>query len=176
MHRHFISVTFLGLLLTACTGTTTVEDDSTPEENTASSSAVAFKVTQSGGCVMIGPNCAEHTLREDGSVEVRRIDSDGTRGEVEGRGTIDQGQTDSWVDLVANTDFDALKLRLPAGTCSGCLDGVDYLYTIYQQGNSVTINSLDYQFSEAEPFFAMTTGVYEAMLNAALFEIQQRSN
>ena len=174
MHRTIVLGIVSSLLLIACSGNSTIEESAIPQDNPTS--AVIFKVTQSGGCIMIGQNCAEHTLRNDGSVEVKRIGIDLMANEVEARGDIDQGQVDSWLDLVANTDFDSLISRLPPGTCSGCLDGIDYIYTIYLQDGDVAINSLDHQFSEAEPFFAMTAGVYDAMLNAAILEIQQRSN
>lgn len=174
MHRHFVLSATAGLLLISCSGTSTVQENTAAQENPVSTTAVIFKVTQSGGCVMIGQNCAEHTLHSNGSVEAKRIGPEAVVSEVEVRGEIDQGQVDSWANLVATTDFDALISRLPQGTCSGCLDGIDYIYTIYRQEGDLAINSLDHQFSEAEPFFAMTTGVYDAMLNAAMLELQQR--
>lgn len=136
-------------------------------ENTTNEGAAIFIATQSGGCVQIGPNCAEHSLFRDGRVLVTRNNSD----TIEAEGTIDLGQVDSWIDLVTATDFDSLKARLQQGICAGCLDGIDFEYTIQVDGDTTEFNSIMHNFDEAEPFFAMTAGMYEAMQNAAPLEI-----
>lgn len=154
------------LALTGCHSTTTASE--TTANQTTSESAAIFLVTQSGGCVRIGPNCAQHSLYKNGRVEVKRNGSE----EIQTQGTIDTGQVRSWLDLVTATNFDALKARLPGGSCSGCVDGIDYSYTIQPDGNAILIDSIEYQFDQAEPFFAMTQGLYEAMQNAAPLEIR----
>ena len=141
-------------------------------ENLTDEGAAIFIATQSGGCVQIGPNCAEHSLFSDGRVSVTRNNSD----TIEAEGTIDLGQVNSWLDLVTTIDFDSLKARLQQGICAGCLDGIDYEYTIQLDGDTTEFNSIMYNFDEAEPFFAMTNGMYEAMRNAAPLEIQSINN
>lgn len=154
------------LALNGCHSSTTIAE--TTANQTTNGSAAIFLVSQSGGCVRIGPNCAQHSLYGNGNVEVKRNGSE----EVQAQGTIDTGQVSSWLDLVASTDFDALKTRLPEGSCSGCVDGIDYIYTIQADGNTIRFDSIETRFDQAEPFFAMTQGLYAAMQNAAPLEIR----
>jgi len=172
----------MSALLSACGGSTnigitststeagtndTANDNSPPSANATS---IALTTTQSGGCIRLGPNCAIHRLYDNGSVDVRRT----TDGEVTGAGQIDTGLLDNWLNLVATTDFSALRSRLPAGQCAGCVDGVDFEYEISANGTSEVFNSIDFRLDNAEPFFALTNGMYEAMQVAAPLEMQSR--
>lgn len=166
----FLFTIFCCIMLSGCNSSTSISDPADNPDNSVTNvgTVAVFVVTESGGCVRIGPNCAQHTLYSNGKVEVKRNDSDA----VEAQGTIDSGQLNSWQDLVANTDFDALKVRLPEGSCAGCVDGIDYKYTIYPQSSPIQFDSIEHKFDQAEPFFAMTAGIVEAMRNAAPLEIR----
>ncbi len=154
------------LLLSGCNSTSVDTDEQGNTTNPA-----VFITTESGGCVRIGPNCARHTLYNDGTVTVSRA----SIGLIEARGQIDTGQVESLLIEIRTTDFAALQARLPPGRCSGCVDGVDHEYQIASATGPVVLSSIDYSFDPAEPLFALANGTFEAMQNAAVLEVQSRN-
>ena len=164
---------FALLLAFAITGCNSSEISSTITDNdTGADNKTPLLVTsESGGCVRIGPNCARHTLYLDGTVTVERV----SVGAVETTGQIDTGQVDSLVAQIIATDFTELRNRLAEGTCSGCVDGVDYEYDFRSGTESIVFSSIEYRFDNAEPLFALANGTVDAMRNAARLEIQTRN-
>jgi len=87
---------------------------------------------------------------------------------------IDIGQVASWIAVVEDEDFEILLRSLPAGSCAGCVDGIDYEYNVSTSSQTVSIKSLDYKFDKDFTFFAITDSLYKAMREAAPLSSQQR--
>jgi len=133
-------------------------------------------IKQSGGCVRMGPNCAIHTLYEDGRVEVARntFDNSNALPIAETTGTIDSGQVQSWQLVVENEDFDALRSSLPEGRCAGCVDGVDFEYIITTANQTIRFSSIDHEFDLSYTFFSITADLYRKMSSVAPLEVRRR--
>jgi len=178
---HKLLVILVAVTLTACSGSSLVENTSTQPSQETSNSPTADQpvliVRESGGCIRIGPNCFVYSLLANGTVNAYRgsIGTDSVDiSSPENTGNIDTGEVEGWIAAVEDENFEALLSSLPAGNCAGCVDGIDYEYKVSTSNQTVTIKSLDYKFDTNFTFFAITNSLYEAMRETAPLPIQQR--
>lgn len=119
---------------------------------------------RTGGCAMRGPNCERFVVYGDGTVETYRAgESDPRPADV---GSIDPALVVTLRRAVGNTDLQALGIRLPAGECQGCLDGIDTVATFTIDGNDTTFNSIETELPSTEPAFAAMWAVIDACRTA----------
>ncbi len=167
LFRPMILTAALLLCASACEadkpGTTSIEARPLP----------ILTVIQSGGCVRIGPNCAVHTLFDDGKVQAARNTGEQTPA-VEVTATIDAGIAQSWLMAAEAEDFATLRQSLPAGQCAGCVDGIDLQYIINTSTDSVTFSSIEHEFDTSSTFFTITAKIYRSMMEAAPLELLNR--
>ncbi len=118
-------------------------------------------INESGGCAMMGPNCATYVLWSDGHAYLYRdrfapgppqIPPDPTEAETDA--VIDTDIADRMAAVIADTDFSALRTRLEPGQCWGCVDGIDYQLVVFTTGGPDVLSSVEVAFDTAEPFFA----------------------
>lgn len=137
------------LLLAAC-GSADVSVGVAPTE-------VVVTVESSGGCAQMGPNCTRLVVFGDGTVEAYRFVADDV--DPIGTGTIDPGLVVDLAAVVAATDFDALRSRLPEGECRGCYDGIDTTMSFETNGGSERFDSIEVELDASEPLFAAAWAV-----------------
>ena len=77
-----------------------------------------------GGCMMMGPNCATYVVYSDGTVEIYRT---GENAPAEVVGSIPAAEVTAFLDSVKDTDFEALAAEVGPGTCNSCVDGIDIM-------------------------------------------------
>jgi hypothetical protein len=121
---------------------------------------VVIVVESTGGCAQMGPNCTRLVISGNGSVEAYRFVIDGE--ELVDLGSIDPELVSALHALVAMTDLDALRARLPAGHCRGCFDGIDTTMTFHGDERPGTFNSVEVELDPTEPLFAAAWAVASA--------------
>ena len=112
---------------------------------------VALRWADTGGCVVMGPNCPTYTVWSDGKVEISRTGED-TPPEV--TGTIPVAEVEAWLASVADLDVDALAASVGPGSCQSCVDGADNLVTVHTSSGDVTVDSTKMAFDQSNAFFA----------------------
>lgn len=168
----------LGLLLVAACGddnstsnTTATSSDDTTVETTAPAATEALRYVTTGGCLMMGPNCATYVVYSDGTVEVYRT-GENTPAEVVG--SIPAAEITAFLDSVQDTDFDALATEVGPGTCNACVDGIDVIATLTFADGPVTLDSTVVNFDLSHPFFANLETLMEDVRAVGELPIQQR--
>lgn len=129
---------------------------------------VVFVWTETGGCMMAGPNCARYEARVDGTVETFR----GGNAGVEATGSVDPDLVAAWRDALLAEDIDALRARVGEGELTAAFDGVDY--AVSDPVSGIELSSVATAFDRSEPIFAAAFGLVEAAAAAAPLEIQMR--
>lgn len=179
----------LALLLASCGGseadvadpeatTTTIvtgETTSPPNENTEP--ARLLVMAETGGCFMMGPNCATTLLMSDGTFGVFRADPGDVLEVPEDISAADfTGQFDvtALTEMVAGTDFDALLSQLGPGECRACFDGIDISLRIETPSGPLDVLSTDHDFDGNVDFFREIALLQEAIGAAGELETQLR--
>lgn len=148
-------------------GSTTPPDPSTPPPD-----AVVLSIDIVGGCFMMGPNCVRYEIHGDGHLDVFRLGGDTV--EKVGEGSVEPIQvTDLWAE-VRETDMDALRASLGPGTCQACVDGTDTMLTITVDGVTHTFDSVEVEFDETLPVFAIVAQILREADGQVEFPIVQR--
>lgn len=153
-------------------------DNSRTTENTASLPTIGtaeptevLRYEATGGCLMMGPNCATYVLYSDGTVEIFRT---GENAPAEVTGSIPEAEVTAFLDSVTGTDFDALAAEVGPGTCNACVDGIDVLLTIVSSDGSTKLDSTVVNFDPTNDFFANVETLMEDVRGVGELAIQQR--
>jgi hypothetical protein len=170
MHRALIA---LVLLVTACGGGSAAPETTTgPEASGPAPDAVVLSADLVGGCAMMGPNCSRYVVYGDGRVEGYRLGGVGS--ELVAETTVDRDAVAEFADVVSGTDLEALRSRLPAGTCMACVDGVDTTLVVHTGGGDVTFSSAEAEFDPSEPVFAALRPILDAAVAGIEIPVQTR--
>jgi len=125
-------------------------------------------ISENGGCFMMGPNCRTFGMWSDGTAAVYRMETDLPAD------TLDQSEAEAvasiGTELAAHltaisdaTDFDDLEARLGPGTCNACVDGIDYLLTLYTDAGPRHFSSNEFEFDQTETLFRAVENALAAM-------------
>ncbi len=152
------------------------EPDSTdvpadPATDELAGDRVVFVWTETGGCAMAGPNCARYAVTVDGTVNTTRDGVDVST-EPEVVGEVDPALVQTWRDVLAEADLDALRERVGEGELTAAFDGVDYV--VGHPVTEVELSSVETAFDRSEPVFAAAFALAEAAAAAAPLTIQMR--
>jgi hypothetical protein len=118
--------------------------------------SIVVTVEQTGGCVMMGPNCPTYVVRANGRVDLYRTGNLDTPVDstIVGEALVTdlQGQ-------ISKTDFVALRARLPQGECQGCYDGIDTTFLFSTPSSVISFDSIETELVASEPLFAMVWNI-----------------
>jgi len=150
-------------------------DDSTSEGTTTDTAAaersVVLRYETTGGCLMMGPNCATYVVYSDGTVEIYRT---GENAPAEITGAIPEAEVAAFLDSVKDTDFEALAAEVGPGTCNACVDGIDYKLSLTLADGPVELDSTIVNFDFTNDFFANVETLINDVRAVGELEIQQR--
>jgi len=164
------------LAVAACGDDNSTTRDTTTETVTpARSEVVRYETT--GGCQMMGPNCATYVVYSDGTVEIYRAVDIRPAGEgvpPEVVGAIPAAEVAAFLDSVKDTDFTALAADVGPGTCNSCVDGIDIVLTLTLSGEPVALDSTVINFDLNNDFFANVETLMEDVRAVGELAVQQR--
>ncbi len=125
----------------------------TTDSVTANSQDVLLSIYSHGGLCVSGGECQRTvTLYADGTYAV-----DG-KSFTSGQGMLDAQQVASVRELIAQTDFNAIRSQPFTGTCPTAYDGQEQVYTFVQSsGAQEVIASCTYAVDLALPLFQWVT-------------------
>lgn len=151
-------------------------DDSSTSRDTSGDTAtpshsVVLRYETTGGCLMMGPNCATYVVYSDGTVEVYRT---GENAPAEVVGSIPEAEVAAFLDSVDDTDFEALAAEVGPGTCNACVDGIDYIVTLTLADGPIELDSTIVNFDLTNDFFANVETLMEDVRAVGELAIQQR--
>ena len=110
---------------------------------------------ETGGCMVLGPNCPTWVVHADGSVDVTRTptgpDVDTA---VQAVGTVDTGLVAAVISRARATDEATLAAELGPGSCQSCVDGADVVVSIIDGDRTITLDSLEVAFDPDDPLIA----------------------
>jgi len=110
---------------------------------------------ETGGCMVLGPNCPTWVVHADGSVDVTRTptgpDVDTT---VQAEGTVDTELVEAVIGQARATDEATLAAELGPGSCQSCVDGADIVVSIIDGDRTITLDSLEVAFDPDHPLVA----------------------
>jgi hypothetical protein len=121
--------------------------------------SVLVTVEQSGGCMMMGPNCPTYVVHANGRVMLLRT---GGSGEPVDSTFVDPALTTDLAWLMTTTDYTDLRARLPQGECQGCYDGIDTIFVFAAGPSAVAFNSIDTVLDPSEPLLRAVWRIVEA--------------
>lgn len=157
-------------------------DDNVASRNTTTdtvtptrSEVVRYETT--GGCQMMGPNCATYVVYSDGTVEIHRavdIRPAGQGAPAEIVGAIPAAEVSAFLDSVKDTDFSALLADVGPGTCNSCVDGIDIVLTLGLGGEPVVLDSTVINFDINNDFFANVETLMNDVRAVGELPLQQR--
>jgi hypothetical protein len=158
----------VAIVATACTSTV---DGSVTTIAAIDPTSVLATVEQTGGCLMMGPNCPTYVIRADGQVTLERT---GNSGDSVDSAYIDPALTTDLAWQMSTTDFAELRAGLPPGECQGCYDGIDTAFIFRTNQHAVTFSSVETDLDSSEPLFATMWRIVEAASLATEMPIEQR--
>lgn len=110
---------------------------------------------ETGGCMVLGPNCPTWTVASDGTVEVSRtLAQPGVDTSVAATGHVDASLLADVVREARAVDAPTLLAELGPGTCNSCVDGADVVVTITDGDRTLVLDSVDLAFDPGHPLFA----------------------
>lgn len=136
-------------------------------------------IAETGGCYMLGPNCATIQVMSDGSFGVFRNDPADV---IAVPATLDAADYTGSVDIlafsqaIAATDFEELRRTLGPGECRACVDGIDYEVRFLTQAGPEDLSSADYEFDSSLDLFAELDTVIRAASAAGTLEALPRGS
>jgi len=133
-----------------------------------------FSISQTGGCMMAGPNCAEYRLNiADGSFELLRIEEDSV---IEKKGKLDVELVDAWfLELNKIENIEDFAQQLGEGECRACFDGIDLSYNVVNDRFSIlSLSSQEKNFDKALPFFSLSDQLYREMGQHVQLDMKMR--
>lgn len=139
---------------------------------------VVFIWSESGGCFMVGPNCARYEVRQDGSVWTYRQSPASAAPSVDiiegpvATGTVDRYLVSVWNQAVATTDLDALRDRVGPGELTAAFDGIDHEVSAPEAG--WRLSSVEVRFADGEELFDAARALAQAAADAAPLPLQSR--
>ena len=162
-----------GLLTLAACGddNKTSNDTQTTVDTAAPAPAEVVRYEATGGCLMMGPNCATYVVYADGTVEIYRT---GENAPAEVVGSIPEAEVSAFLESVQDVDFEALAAEVGPGTCNACVDGIDVILTLGLPAGSTTLDSTIVNFDPANDFFANVETLMEDVRAVGELDIQQR--
>jgi hypothetical protein len=133
--------------------------------------SVLATVEQTGGCMMMGPNCPTYIIRADGQVTLLRT---GGPAEPVDSTYINPALTTDLAWQMSTTDFTALRAGLPPGQCQGCYDGIDTTFVFMRRSDTITFDSVETELDPSEPLFATMWRIVEAASLATAMPLEER--
>lgn len=133
---------------------------------------IILTVEQSGGCMMMGPNCPTYVVYADGHVDLYRT---GEPDSLVDTTFVDESLVTDVITEIALTDFTALRRRLPAGECQGCYDGIDSVFVFPGASGDVTFDSITEELNSSEPLLANVWDIVAAAAESTNMPLEQRS-
>ena len=121
--------------------------------------SVLATVEQTGGCMMMGPNCPTYVIRADGQVTL--LATGGSDEPVDST-FINPALTTDLAWQMSTTDFAVLRSGLPPGQCQGCYDGIDTAFVFMTRSQTVTFDSVRTELDPSVPLFATMWRIVEA--------------
>ena len=158
------------LLAVASCGDNSTSQNTTVETVTPDRSAV-LRYETTGGCLMMGPNCATYVVYSDGTVEIYRT---GENAPAEVVGSIPAAEVSAFLDSVKDTDFEGLAAEVGPGTCNSCVDGIDIKATISFSDGQIELDSTIVNFDLNHPLFANLETLMEDVRAIGELAVQQR--
>jgi hypothetical protein len=150
-------------------------DDNTTQNTTVETvvpvRTEVLRYETTGGCLMMGPNCATYVVYSDGTVDIYRT---GESASAEVVGSIPAAEVSAFLDSVKDTDFAALAVEVGPGTCNACVDGVDIKLTLTLPAGPTELDSTLINFDLNNDFFANVETLMEDVRAVGELPIQQR--
>ena len=168
MERLSILVSVVALVATACASGDTV---STAVTSVTPPDTVVLTVEQSGGCMMMGPNCPTYVVRANGQVEIFRT---GDADDAVDVTRVDMRLMTDLANEIGSSDLEAIRARLDEGECRGCYDGIDTAMEFETVSGIVRFDSMDEELSSAEPLFAAVWAIVETAAAEMTLPMEQR--
>ncbi len=159
------------LAVAACGGDNKTTQNTTVETVTPERTEV-LRYETTGGCLMMGPNCATYVVYSDGTVEIYRTAENSPAEMV---GSIPAAEVSAFVDSVNDTDFDALAVEVGPGTCNSCVDGIDITLILTLPAGPTELDSTIINFDLSKDFFANVETLMTDVRAVGELTIQQRA-
>jgi hypothetical protein len=159
------------LVVAACGDDSKTTQNTTVETVTPNRSEV-LRYETTGGCLMMGPNCATYVVYSDGTIEIYRT---GESAAAEVVGSIPAAEVSAFVDSVNGTDFESLAAEVGPGTCNACVDGIDITLTITLPDGPTELDSTVINFDLSNDFFANVETLMNDVRAVGELPIQQRA-
>ena len=146
-------------------------DNSTTGDTSTATPTEVLRYETTGGCLMMGPNCATYVVYSDGTVEIYRT---GENAPAEVVGSIPAAELSAFLDSVKDTDFAGLVSEVGPGTCNSCVDGIDIKATITFADGPIELDSTIVNFDINHALFANLETLMEDVRAVGELELQQR--
>jgi hypothetical protein len=168
MTRTLILAAFVSVATVACSSE---GDSSIFTAQAVEPDTVLVTVQQTGGCLMMGPNCPTYVVFADGTVDLLRS---GQPDSVIDSTVVDEAQVAKLLGDLAAADFAALRERLPVGECQGCYDGIDTVFVFGSAPDVVTFDSIETELTTSEPVFQSVWDIVGAARQSLQLPIKDR--
>jgi hypothetical protein len=136
-------------------------------------------IAETGGCYMMGPNCATILVMSDGSFGVFRNDPAAVLAvpdTVVGADYTGFGDVSDLAAVIAATDFISLKDELPPGECRACFDGIDYEVRFFTASGVEDLASVEHGFDDSLVLFAELAKVIRTADDAGQLKVMARGS
>jgi hypothetical protein len=162
--RNAFAIVLTAVSLAGCgtaspsTTTSTAPATTAPPTTTPAGPAPVAVIRESGGCMQMGANCSTIVVWSDGTVAIHRAGVGNETGvpqdaDAEVTGTIPIEVIDRLSAAIEATDFAELRSTLGAGSCQGCVDGIDTELTLFGPTGQESLDSIDLAFDMSDPLF-----------------------
>jgi hypothetical protein len=166
--KRVLILTALAILASACSSSVSQSASTTKPIDPNS---VLVTVTQTGGCMMMGPNCPTYVVHANAQVMLLR--TGGSRETVDSS-FVDPALTTDLAWLISTTDFQGLRAKLPQGECQGCYDGIDTTFVFVTESSTAMFNSVEVKLDPAEPLFGAVWAIVDAANRSTEMPLEQR--
>lgn len=163
----FLTV-LIGSSAAACSSA--AEEPTSPVPTDPERTVVAIE--QSGGCVMMGPNCSTYVVRANGRVDLYRTGEPDTPVDST---SVEEALVTNLERQISETDFVTLRNRLPQGECQGCSDGIDRTFVFSTPSGLVSFDSIETELVLSEPLFAMVWDIVSISSDSTEMPLMERS-
>jgi hypothetical protein len=168
MTRALILAAVVGIAAAACSSE---GDSSISTAQVVEPDTVLVTVEQTGGCLMMGPNCPTYVVFANGTVDLIRS---GQSDSVIDSTVVDEAQVTRLLGDLAAADFAALRERLPVGECQGCYDGIDTVFVFGSAPDVVAFDSIETELTTSEPVFQSVWDIVGAARQSLQLPIKER--
>ena len=133
---------------------------------------IVVTVEQTGGCVMMGPNCPTYVVRANGRVDLYRTGNLDTPVDST---IVEEALITDLQEQISKTDFAALRDRLAQGECQGCYDGIDTTFVFSTPSGVSSFDSIETELALSEPLFAMVWNIVNVASESTEMPLMERS-